>query len=344
MSVPILYKETNGGWYAKWTDGRRSKRKSMSTKDEAAAKARFAQWLLIDGQAPDSHETAAYTVGELWKVYFDRRSSALASERTAVNSWKLLQPHFENVAAADVVDEVPRYISGRRRGVRGRRPVKDSTIRRELVALRACLNWCSNPRVHKAPLIPLIPPFEMPEEGQPRDRWLTGDEVTALFAAADASADDKRVGLFLRVALSTAGRKQAVLDLTWDRVDFETRVIHLHDPDQRVTKKRRASVPISASLLPVLRDAHAARKNDLVFGHRGFDAYHPVRRVAKAAGLQKVTPNVLRHTAATHMARAGVPLWKIAKVLGNSLAMVEKVYAKHVPDDLREAVDLIGGK
>lgn len=344
MSIPTIYKADNGVWYAKWTDGRRSKRKSLGTKDEATAKARFAHWLLIDGQSPDVHEHAAYTVGELWQAYFDRRSGALASERTALNSWKLLEPSFGHILPADVIDEVPRYIAARRRGAGGRRPVKDSTIRRELVALRACLNWCSDPRVHKSPLIQPVPPFELPADGAPRDRWLTNGEIDALFAAAEASAEDRRVALFLRVALSTAGRKQAVLDLTWDRVDFDTRVIHLHDPARRATKKRRASVPISASLMPVLRDAHAARKNNLVFGHRGFDAYHPVRRLAKEAGLSGVTPNVLRHTAATHMARAGVPLWKIAKVLGNSLAMVEKVYAKHAPDDLREAVDLIGGK
>lgn len=44
-------------------------------------------------------------------------------------------------------------------------------------------------------------------------------------------------------------------------------------------------------------------------------AYNPILRIAKAAGVAGVTPNVLRHTAATHMACAGVPLWKIAKVL-----------------------------
>ena len=44
----------------------------------------------------------------------------------------------------------------------------------------------------------------------------------------------------------------------------------------------------------------------------------------------------------TWRARA-VPLWIIAKVLGNSLAMVERTYAKHCPDDLRQAVDTITG-
>jgi integrase len=52
----------------------------------------------------------------------------------------------------------------------------------------------------------------------------------------------------------------------------------------------------------------------------------------------------MRHTAATHMARRGVPLFIIAKALGNSLQMVEKVYSHHSPDDLRAAVEAISGR
>ena len=64
---------------------------------------------------------------------------------------------------------------------------------------------------------------------------------------------------------------------------------------------------------------------------------------ATRAGLSAVTPHVLRHTAATWMAIAGVPLQEIARFLGNSLAMVEKVYAKHSPDYLRRAADALSG-
>jgi integrase len=75
----------------------------------------------------------------------------------------------------------------------------------------------------------------------------------------------------------------------------------------------------------------------------GADVADTLARIGERAGVAGVTPHVLRHTAATHMARAGVPLWKIAGILGNSIAMVEKVYAKHCPDGLRDAVNLISG-
>lgn len=80
--------------------------------------------------------------------------------------------------------------------------------------------------------------------------------------------------------------------------------------------------------------------------------WYTVQRIAIEAGLGQaakgqalkatgISPHVLRHTAATHMARNGVPLWKIAKILGNTLAMVERVYAKWCPDDAAGTVDLI---
>ena len=88
----------------------------------------------------------------------------------------------------------------------------------------------------------------------------------------------------------------------------------------------------------------------------GADVWASVQWAAIRAGFSKqvtktsqrpkatgISPHVMRHTAATHMARRGVPLWTIAKVLDNTIAMVEKVYAKHSPDDLREAVDTISG-
>ena len=37
-----------------------------------------------------------------------------------------------------------------------------------------------------------------------------------------------------------------------------------------------------------------------------FAAWHAIKRIARKAGLTGVSPHVLRHTAATHMARRGV--------------------------------------
>jgi integrase len=55
------------------------------------------------------------------------------------------------------------------------------------------------------------------------------------------------------------------------------------------------------------------------------------------------TPHVLRHSAATHMVMAGVPMVEIARMLGDTVAMVESTYGKHSPDFLRRAADALAG-
>ena len=55
---------------------------------------------------------------------------------------------------------------------------------------------------------------------------------------------------------------------------------------------------------------------------------------AKSAGLI-VTPHVLRHSAAVHMAEAGVPMDEIAQFLGHSDPSITRaVYARFSPDYL----------
>lgn len=360
MTIPSLSPEANGVFYAKWTDGRRSKRKSMGTKDAAVATARFAQWLLMGGAAQPDEPAKTYTVADLWSVYDERHvSRKVVSQKTHEWSWKNLEPHFGKLLLADVSEAVPAYVAKRERGLIGK-PAKSATIRRELVLLRACFNWCADSTERRS-IIGLadVPGFALPSDSEPRDRWLREEEITRLLkAAATPVGRMSRVERFLWLALETAGRKQALLDLTWDRVDFETGVIHLALPGRKQTKKRRASVPISKALLPVLKRAHEERISDRVLDH-GAEIWAAVQSVAARAGFGPpqgprhtgtkpratgVSPHVMRHTAASHMARRGVPLFLVAKILGDTIATVEKTYAKHAPDDLRGAVDMISGK
>jgi integrase len=226
MSIPQLRKEDSGVYYAKWTDGRRSKRKSMGTRDAAEAQARFAQWLLMGGASQRPEDAAkVYTVADLWAVYEDQHvRHHVVSKGTHRFSWNNLKPHFGHLLLAEVTDAVPVYVTKRARGQIGGAS-KPATIRRELAILRACFNWCSDPTERK-PIISRadVPGFALPADSEPRDRWLKEDEIKRLLAAAEAGRAGNRlsrVERFLWLALETAGRKQALLDLTWDRVDLE---------------------------------------------------------------------------------------------------------------------------
>jgi len=130
-------------------------------------------------------------------------------------------------------------------------------------------------------------------------------------------------------------------------VDFERRLIHYDRRGRRENKKRRAVVPINAVALAELQAQRLAAVTEHVIEFRG-------RRVAsvkngfsaacRRAGIDDCSPHVLRHSAATHMVMAGVPMVEIARMLGDSVAMVEQVYGKHSPDFLRGAADALAGE
>lgn len=348
-------RDRDSRFYIFWTEGRRSKRESTGETDEGAAQAYYARWILDRGNEASEVAGAATPVADLWDVYARRHvAREVASTDTARFSWKNLEPHFGPLLLGQIdQDCVDRYFDKRAAGRIGR-PSKPPTVRRELVALRACLNWCAHPK-RKIVAPALLPVFDLPASGEARDRWLKDAEISRLLAAAEAMRGGSRLSRgerFLRIALETAARKEAIMELTWDRVDFETGVIHLNVPGRKATKKRRADVPISAALRPWLERAYAERTGNLVMDHSG-EVWALVQAIAVKAGFgglktpsgknraTGISPHVLRHTAATQMARRGVPLYKVSKILGNSMLMTERVYAKWAPGDLQEAVNSI---
>lgn len=344
MSTPKLKKDpVTGIQYIHWSDGRRSKRVSTGERDEKNAELFMAHWLLGRRAAPaDVIDELAFK--HLWATYCERHevASAVSREKHGRN----LLAHFGDLKPSEINSdtvwaEKDGYVVRRERGLIGSK-AKRSSIRRELVGLRACLNWCADPKrklIEKS----TVPAFELPEDGEPRDRWLRAEEIQAcITAAAEMRRGDRlsRGEIFLWLALETGARKQAILDLTWDRVDFDLGAIQYNVPGRKKTNKRRANPPISPALRPVLERAFAERRNDRVIESSG-GIPAALARIGKRAGVKGLTPHVCRHTAATHMARRGVPMWKIGGVLGNSATIVEKVYAKHTPDGLRDAIGTV---
>jgi integrase len=254
---------------------------------------------------------------------------------------------------------VDSYVERRTGGRLGRR-AKVVSVVKELRLLGACLSFVSAPRFKQKLVDPkLYEPFDVPAvKDAVRDRWLRPHEIDKIFVAAASMRRDNRlsrVERFLRIALETGGREIAICELTWDRVDFDANVLHLHNPDRPVTSKRCASVPISKTLRVVLEQAYAERVSEYVLDNPR-TVWGLVQGVIVRAGLSKprpaaakdwqalstgISPHTFRHTAATMMAKRGVPLWVIAKILGNSVKQVEKVYAKWQADEMHHAVNLI---
>lgn len=249
-----------------------------------------------------------------------------ATER-AENAWKALKNKFGPLRPDQVTRDLCRSHTHARR-FQGR---ADGTIGKELGCLRAALRWSDK----HTPAV-----FEMPPRSPPKDRRLTREEYRRLKIGAKQSG--LHIYIFVVLGLTTAGRKQALLDLTWDRVDFGTGLIKLSDGRHG---KGRATVPMTRHARRVLSLARKMRTSPFVIEYAGRPVASIKRGFASAckrAGLENVTPHVLRHTAAAWMAEAGIPMSEIAQVLGHrDDRITQQVYARYSPDYLRRAISAL---
>lgn len=346
MPAYTLRQHDNGIHYIHWTEGRRSKRHSTGETEAIAAQIYLGAWLKGEAET-QAGLTPAYTVSELWDLYIERHVEKNCIDTRAFKTcWNNLDVHFGDLTLPLVsADKVEEYIVLRQDGDIGSCEAAPSTIRGELSRLQTCFNWCADPK-RKIIGVADVPLFDLPPGSPPRDRWLRASEVQTLRRAAVAMRSggrSTRVERFLWLALETGARLMAILELTWDRVDFELGTIDYRVPGRRVTKKRRAVVPVSSALRPVLERAHAERETEYVCDGLSLSIWRSVKAVAKHAGIEGVSPHVLRHTAATLMLRRGVPIWQVAGILADTVATVEKAYGHHVPDGLAAAVEMISG-
>ena len=310
-----------GVWYIFWSENRRSMRQSTRAKSVGEAQAFFDEWLRLYGT--EAGTQARLTCADLFGLKYPDPSERVRS------AWKNLEPAFGKLTPAEVTPQLEAKY-------RRKRKVSPSTLRFELACLRAA--WAEGVRRRLIASTDLPVLDSLPQPSPPRSRWLREDEVQRLLATAEQRSH--RVWLFIWIALETAARRTAIQELRWNQVDFETGMIHFLPEGRQQTRKRRASVPISKNLRPVLEAAWtlAPAADGLVLGSAR-RINEPLAAVARAAGIEGVTPHVFRHTKATRMARVGVPLHAIAGVLGNTMEQVEKVYAKHTPEALSAAVN-----
>lgn len=317
----------NGRFVITWheADGKRRRyRLDALTRKDAESEA-------IDVIRRETLGKRALTVAALWEAYrADRKGRPIAE--TMRHTGKAVLPHF-GALRPDQIDASHCRAYTKLRKAAG---IAQGSTWTELGHLQSVVIWAHK----KARLIDFAPHIERPQKPQPKDRFLTRAEIDRLLAAEC----EPHVRLAILLMLTTAGRVGAVLELSWDRVDFDRGQINLR-VDAEGPRKGRAVVPMNATLRAALTAAKEAALSDYVVEWAG-GPIASVRNGFKAAcdraGLADVTPHVLRHTAGVHMAEAGVPMQLIAQYLGHSsTSITERVYARFSPNYMREAADVL---
>lgn len=225
----------------------------------------------------------------------------------------------------DVAKHIDKYVA--------KRQASPGTINRELTVLQAALRWS-----FKRGDIGFLPSISRLPSPPPRSKFLTDQQVEDL---KTASLEYPHVHLFIRIALMTGQRKEAILSLKWEQVDFEVGLVDFNDPSIPLPHRRkgRGVVPMSDALKTLLLEAR--KDSPYVIskaGKRIRDFRAAWSHIMEKTGLD-ITPHILRHTVATQLAQKNVPLPQIARLLGHSsTAITERVYAKYSPEFCRQAV------
>lgn len=335
---PKLFVNDSMIFEIRWTEGRRSNRLSTKTTDRAEAEVFFAKWMLSRSEKAAS----AHTIGAILDAYLAEHVAMKvvdkARQEDCVNN--LRAELGKRLPAELTFDVMSVYRERRRTGKVNGHPVGDGTLRRELNCLVAAINHALK---HRRITHADVPHIDLPSTPPPKDLWLDETQAEQFWQAAERVGG--RIFLFVAVALETASRKAAIEYLRWSQVDLNAGVIHFQNDGGLRTNKRRVAVPISERLAAVLFKAKQTAETEWVLG-TPYSIQHSFARVkAEAYGatcnskFMQICPHTLRHTWATLASRAGVPLFQIAGVLGDSLPTVMRVYAHHSPDHLRGAVN-----
>jgi integrase len=293
-----------------------TERYSLRTADPDEAKRRLADYIA---------KPTGDTVGDLVAAYLNDKDKTAIRAKDLRGSWKQAEATFGHLRPDQITRDLCRAYRDERYA-KGRMP---ATVRKELETVRAAMNFHG-----KRSAV-----FELPPQPRAKERFLSKEEARALVRAARPFS---HIRAFVVLSLTTAARQSALLELTWDRVDFKRgRVSLALGDDMDEARKRRANVPMNRRARMYLEALYRARTCDHVIewgGHRVLSVKKGFRAAVDRAGLDDVTPHILRHTAASWMAMARVDMLDISKYLGHTdMSVTIKRYAKVHPDFLKEA-------
>lgn len=334
----------DGVAYAFWYDEaeRKTKRLSLRTRDSREAQDRFAAFL-VEGEAITAPRSDVITVPQALDDYRREHVAAnCADPRRQEDAIVHLKAFFGDRPLSSV--DIPashKYAHARRKGIIGvesrrsgkSRCASDGTIRRELNVLLAAAN-------HARRMKRLV---EMPAVDLPKERRLSADEEAPYYTKEELALlrteAEGELRHFIDLAYWTGARRASIEELTRSQVKWDRRLIQLQKPGKVATKKRQPIVPILTEMEPALKALwEASAHRDRLFVTTDF--YRPFRELCEDLGFtDRSHPHLLRHTRATHLLQDGVPLYTVARLLGDTMATVERVYGHHSHDHIAKELE-----
>jgi len=233
--------------------------------------------------------------------------------------------------------EVDQYVRQRMSDVPKPTP---ATVNRELTALSRLLTIMVRKRVLSRNMMEGYPKLKEPKT---RERCLTAVEIQRLLAACADKSAPKYLRTMVVVALNTGLRKDGVLGLRWEHIDWENNTI-----TRQVKAEKIVRVPMSGELRTTLQAWRKAgpvniggwvfpspkkpKKPMLVSSNIGFDA------AVERAKLGDLVFHQLRHVFISHLIMQTKNIQLAADIAGHSTIWITQRYTHLLEDFKQEAM------
>lgn len=291
------------------------------------------------GEAPDmpSEAEPAITFSGAIEAFVRTHGQRNNRPRSAKETERLLRKHFEpKLGRMALIDVTPQRIAG----LIDRLLDTPSEANHAFVAVRKFFNWAKERR-HVA-----LSPCEgmrLPTKPRARERVVDQDEIGRVYVAAEGLPYP--YGAIVQLLLLTAQRRQEIVGLRWDDIDFDAGAIKI--PAERNKSDREHIVPIAPMAREILEGL--PRLSAFVFPARGrpdktFSGLSKAKTAFDtASGVSDWTLHDLRRTAATNMAGLGVPPHVVERILNHSTGTISGVAAIYnrfqYIDEMRAALE-----
>jgi integrase len=217
--------------------------------------------------------------------------------------------------------------------------VKNITVNRDLITIKAMLNKAVEWGYLDRSPAERIKLFKIRKDERPQ--FLSKEEIERLLHSCTEGLYP-----FVYTALNTGMRRSELVYLRWKDIDLDKRKITVHSREDWQSKSGKSrSIDINDNLFRFLKE-YKHQRSEYVFCTKDG---HPLvnnldrrfRNAAKRAGLDGVSIHTLRHTFASHLIMAGVPLVTVSKLLGHADIKTTMIYAHLSPQHLKDAVNTL---
>lgn len=318
-----------GIYYVCWTDeSGRPQRRSTRARDRAAAEVARAR-VVLELDQPRDQRLDEVTIQAALVRYYHHHGRSRSSRDPIRFTLAKVNRHLPRVTIA----AFDRACQTRFLAALTADGCSPGTQSRYMGVIRSALRWA-----HERGEIPATPPLVRPELAETDGvEPFTLDEMRAVLNACRTEAER----LMVLVWVATLCRPSAALDLTWDRVTATA--IDFKVPGARITKKRRAVVPVApsaAAYLEARRSIGPVVRSDRGKAVRAIRFYKPkFRRICARAGVAG-SAYCVRKFGATWLRAHGVPEADVTAMLAHRFGGTQtEKYAKVRVDFMAAARD-----